>query len=127
MTYLLIDRYPCLQTNYRFDAAGFWSEYWPTAFQRRLGKFILNYDCCIEFFFCFYLLVPVPTKYYKHALMNHRDTTIVMFFLMGGLILALIVLIILCGVLFIRIRNETNQNVNKMSSNQKQSKFKNIE
>jgi cell division protein FtsL len=59
--------------------------------------------------------------------MNHRDTTIVMFFLMGGLILALIVLIILCGVLFIRIRNETNQNVNKMSSNQKQSKFKNIE
>jgi hypothetical protein len=53
MTYLLIDRYPCLQTNYRFDAAGFWSEYWPTAFQRRLGKFILNYDCCIEFFFLF--------------------------------------------------------------------------
>jgi cell division protein FtsL len=59
--------------------------------------------------------------------MNHRDTTIVMFFLMGGLILALIVLIILCGVLFIRVRNETNRNVNKNSSNSKQAKFKNIE
>jgi cell division protein FtsL len=59
--------------------------------------------------------------------MNHRDTTIVMFFLMGGLILALIVLIILCGVLFIRVRKETNQNVKKLSSNQKLSKFKNIE
>ncbi len=42
MTYLLIDRYPCLQTNYRFDAAGFWSEYWPTAFHRRLSKFYFN-------------------------------------------------------------------------------------
>jgi cell division protein FtsL len=59
--------------------------------------------------------------------MNHRDTTIVMFFLMGGLILALVVLIILCGVLFIRVRNETNRNVNKNSSNSKQAKFKNIE
>lgn len=38
MTYLLIDRYPSLQTNYRFDAAGFWSEYWPTAFRRRLSS-----------------------------------------------------------------------------------------
>lgn len=59
--------------------------------------------------------------------MNHRDTTIVMFFLMGGLILSLIVLIILCGVLFIRVRKETNQNVNKLSNNEKQTKFKNIE
>jgi cell division protein FtsL len=59
--------------------------------------------------------------------MNHRDTTIVMFFLMGGLILALIVLIILCGVLFIRVRKETNQHVKKTNSNQKQSKFKTIE
>jgi len=126
MTYLLIDRYPCLLTNYRFDAAGFWSEYWPIAFQRRLSKFIFKH-MIVVFYFWFYLLAPVPTKYYKHALMNHRDTTIVMFFLMGGLILALIVLIILCGVLFIRVRNETNRNVNKMSSNQKQSKFKNIE
>ena len=37
MTYLLIDRYPCLQTNYQFDAAGFWSEYWPAAFRRRIS------------------------------------------------------------------------------------------
>jgi cell division protein FtsL len=59
--------------------------------------------------------------------MNHRDTTIVMFFLLGGLILALIVLIILCGVLFIRVRKETNQHVKKPNSNQKQSKFKTIE
>ena len=59
--------------------------------------------------------------------MNHRDTTIVMFFLMGGLILAVIVLIILCGVLFIRVRKETNRNVNKLSNNEKQTKFKNIE
>lgn len=59
--------------------------------------------------------------------MNHRDTTIVMFFLMGGLILALIVLIILCGVIFIRVRNETHQNLNKNASNQKPTKFKNIE
>jgi len=59
--------------------------------------------------------------------MNHRDTTIVMFFLIGGLILALIVLIILCGVLFIRVRNETNQNTNKNSIHQKQIKFKTIE
>jgi len=59
--------------------------------------------------------------------MNHRDTTIVMFFLIGGLILSLIVLIILCGVLFIRVRNETNQNMNKSSIHQKQIKFKTIE
>ena len=59
--------------------------------------------------------------------MNHRDTTIVMFFLLGGLILSLIVLIILCGILFIRVRKETNQNINKNISNQKQAKFKNIE
>ncbi|CAF1043161.1 unnamed protein product [Rotaria sp. Silwood1] len=107
MTYLLIDRYPSLQTNYRFDAAGFWSEYWPTAFRRRL--------------------TPIPTKYYKHAIMNHRDTTILMFFFMGGLILALIVLIILCGVLFIRVRNETKRNINKNNSNRKQTKFENTE
>ena len=37
MTYLLIDRYPCLQTNYQFDSAGFWSEYWPAAFRRRIS------------------------------------------------------------------------------------------
>jgi heme/copper-type cytochrome/quinol oxidase subunit 2 len=55
-------------------------------------------------------LAPIPTKYYKHALMNHRDTTIVMFFLMGGLILAAIVLIILCAVLFVRVRNDTHEN-----------------
>jgi flagellar biogenesis protein FliO len=53
--------------------------------------------------------------------MNHRDTTIVMFFLIGGLILALIVLILLCGVLFIRVRSDTNH-----SSDQKQGKFRNI-
>ena len=52
--------------------------------------------------------------------MNHRDTTILMFFLMGGLILACIVLIILCGVLFIRVRKETKQHLNK--TNQKQMK-----
>lgn len=57
-------------------------------------------------------LAPIPTKYYKHALMNHRDTTIAMFFLIAGLILALIVLIILCGVLFIRVRRETPRRVN---------------
>ncbi len=46
---------------------------------------------------------------------------------MGGLILACIVLIILCGVLFIRVRKETNQNGNKNISNPKQAKFKNLE
>ena len=53
--------------------------------------------------------------------MNHRDTTILMFFLMGGLVVALIVLIILCSVLFIRVRNETNRNVNQRRINKKQS------
>ncbi|CAM4880014.1 unnamed protein product [Rotaria socialis] len=107
MTYLLIDRYPSLQTNYRFDAAGFWSEYWPTAFQRRI--------------------TPVPTKYYKHAVLNHRDTTILMLFFMSAFILAIIVLIILCGVLFVRVRHETNESVNKTNSNRRQTKFENKE
>ncbi|CAM4886130.1 unnamed protein product [Rotaria socialis] len=107
MTYLLIDRYPSLQTNYRFDAAGFWSEYWPTAFQRRI--------------------TPVPTKYYKHAVLNHRDTTILMLFFMSAFILAIIVLIILCGVLFVRVRHETNESVNKTYSNRRQTKFENKE
>lgn len=126
MTYLLIDRYPSLQTNYRFDAAGFWSEYWPTAFRRRLSPFLFSnfFEIILAFFVC---LAPIPTKYYKHAIMNHRDTTIVMFFLMGGLILALIILIILCGILFIRVRNETHQHVNKSKSNLKQSKLENME
>lgn len=75
-----------------------------------------------------YFLAPVPTKYYKHGIMNHRDTTIVMFFLMGALILALIVLISLCGILFVRVRKETNRNMNKFNdNNQKQTKFKNTE
>ncbi|CAF3379278.1 unnamed protein product [Rotaria socialis] len=107
MTYLLIDRYPSLQTNYRFDAAGFWSEYWPTAFQRRI--------------------TPVPTKYYKHAVLNHRDTTILMLFFICAFILAIIVLIILCGVLFVRVRHETNESVNKTNSNRRQTKFENKE
>ena len=60
--------------------------------------------------------------------MNHRDTTIVMFFLMGGLILAVIVLIILCVVLFTRVRSDSNRYANKSStSNQKLSKLKNLE
>jgi hypothetical protein len=50
MTYLLIDRYPCLQTNYRFDAAGFWSEYWPMAFRRRLSKFDYNFSLILFYF-----------------------------------------------------------------------------
>lgn len=51
MTYLLIDRYPCLQTNYRFDAAGFWSEYWPQAFRRRLSEFLFMFLFIIYFTF----------------------------------------------------------------------------
>lgn len=130
MTYLLIDRYPSLQTNYRFDAAGFWSEYWPTAFRRRLSMYsFFHFNKIRCYFFCLSImcLAPIPTKYYKHAIMNHRDTTIVMFFLMGGLILALIVLIVLCGILFVRVRKETHEHVKKSKSNIKQSKLENME
>lgn len=58
--------------------------------------------------------------------MNHRDTTILMFFLLGGLILTIIIIFILCGVLFLRIRNETTRNVHRSNSNRKQSKLANV-
>jgi len=124
MTYLLIDRYPCLKSDYGFDAAGFWMEYWPAAFRRRLSK---NRNLLItEAFLSHFVLAPIPTKYYKHAILNHRDTTILMYFFLGGLILCLIVLIIFCGILFVRVRKETHQHkmknqptkLNRLKSNE---------
>lgn len=76
--------------------------------------------------FFFVVLAPIPTKYYKHAIMNHRDTTIVMFFLLAGLILSLIVLIILCAVLFIRVKKETRHHTQR-SDISKSMKLKNVE
>ncbi|CAF1409421.1 unnamed protein product, partial [Didymodactylos carnosus] len=86
MTYLDIDYRPMVKTNYRFDEAGFWSDYWPMLWKKRI--------------------TPIPTPYFKGAIMNHKDTTIVMWILVAGLCLFSIVLISLCCILFTRIRKE---------------------
>lgn len=59
--------------------------------------------------------------------MNHRDTTIVMFFLLGGLILALLVLALLCCTVFVRARRESRSRVPLTTHSEKYMKQKSIQ
>ncbi|KAI3387609.1 hypothetical protein SNEBB_000174 [Seison nebaliae] len=59
LSYLALNSTPQQKVNWRIDQSGFWIDYWPKMWRK--------------------LLKPTPTPRYKDAIMDHRNTTIVLY------------------------------------------------